>query len=142
MKLATTVNQGKPFDPELLAANYSRPMKDVAPVEGLKVVARRAAERLADVDGVAAVAMGGSLARGAADASSDVDLGLYYHGDRPLDVDALRALARELDDRHPTDAVTDIGGWGPWINASTPTCSWARSFTAPRWSTATAPWRR
>jgi predicted nucleotidyltransferase len=91
-------------------------MNDVDPVEGLKVVARRAAERLANVDGVAAVAMGGSLARGEADAHSDVDLGVYYHRDRPLDVEALRALARELDDRHPPDAVTDIGGWGPWIN--------------------------
>lgn len=86
------------------------------PVEGLKVVARRAAERLAVVDGVAAVVMGGSLARGEADARSDVDLGVYYHRDRPLDVEALRGLARELDDRHPPDAVTDIGGWGPWIN--------------------------
>ncbi|HXJ33618.1 MAG TPA: nucleotidyltransferase domain-containing protein [Candidatus Eisenbacteria bacterium] len=79
---------------------------DVAPI----------AARLAAVDGVVAVALGGSRARGAAGPESDHDLGLYYDPARPPSRDALNALARELDDRHPTDAVTRFGEWGPWIN--------------------------
>jgi hypothetical protein len=79
-------------------------------------VAAAVARRLGAIDGVVAVALGGSRGRGDADGRSDVDLGLYYDPDRRPPLDALRALARELDDRHPEDAVTDFGGWGPWIN--------------------------
>jgi len=79
-------------------------------------VADRTAGRLAAIDGVAAVVLGGSRARGEADELSDVDLGVYYDAARPFRVADLRALARELDDRHPPDAVTELGGWGPWID--------------------------
>lgn len=79
-------------------------------------LAERIAERLATVEGVTAVVLGGSHARGTADAKSDLDLGIYYRPERPPSLDALRALARELDDRHPENALTDFGGWGPWIN--------------------------
>src|SRR5436190_7371106 len=34
----------------------------------------------------------------------------------PLDVAALRAVVAALDDRGPEAEVTEIGGWGPWIN--------------------------
>ena len=74
------------------------------------------ASRLGEVPGVAAVALGGSWARGEARPDSDVDLGLYYLPDVPLDVEALRRLARDLDDRRLPDLVTEIGEWGPWIN--------------------------
>jgi predicted nucleotidyltransferase len=74
------------------------------------------AQRLGEVPGVAAVALGGSWARGEAHPDSDVDLGLYYRPDSPPDVGDLRRLARELDDRHPPDPVSEIGEWGPWIN--------------------------
>lgn len=70
------------------------------------------AERLAGVDGVVAVALGGSRARGTHRPDSDIDLGLYYRG-RP-DVDALRELAAEVSGT-PTE-VTEPGGWGPWVN--------------------------
>ncbi|MBI1816815.1 MAG: nucleotidyltransferase domain-containing protein [Deltaproteobacteria bacterium] len=73
------------------------------------------ARRLAAIDGIVAVVLGGSRARGTAHAESDIDLGIYYHPDRPLDVDALRALARELDTSQ-TATVTVPGEWGPWIN--------------------------
>jgi hypothetical protein len=73
----------------------------------------RIAARLGQIDGVVAVVLGGSRARGAARRDSDIDLGIYY---RPAHCPSLRALAQELDDRHPTDAVTDYGEWGPWIN--------------------------
>jgi Nucleotidyltransferase domain len=67
---------------------------------------------LASVDGVVAVALGGSRARGTHRPDSDFDLGLYYRGE--LDLAALRALAIEVADA-PTD-VTPPGGWGPWVN--------------------------
>jgi predicted nucleotidyltransferase len=74
------------------------------------------AARLVAIPGVVAVALGGSRARGTAAADSDVDLGVCYDPASPPSRDALGALARELDDRHPTDAVTAFGEWGPWIN--------------------------
>jgi predicted nucleotidyltransferase len=78
--------------------------------------ARVVAERLGQIDGVIAVVLGGSRARGTASADSDIDLGIFYDPDQRPSLDALRALAQELDDRHLPDLVTDFGGWGPWIN--------------------------
>lgn len=72
--------------------------------------------RLVEIEGVEAVALGGSWARGAAHPDSDVDIGIYYRSESPPSIEELRLLARELDDRHPEDALTDFGGWGPWIN--------------------------
>ena len=79
-------------------------------------LARRISTRLGGLEGVVAVALGGSWARGDAQPDSDLDLGLYYDPTGPLRIQDLRQLARELDDRHPTEAVTGFGGWGPWIN--------------------------
>jgi hypothetical protein len=73
-------------------------------------------EQVKRVDGVCAVVLGGSRARGTHTPSSDVDLGLYYHPDRPLDLPALDRVAAELDDRRQPGLLTLIGGWGPWIN--------------------------
>jgi len=74
------------------------------------------AARLIALDGVVAVVLGGSRARGTAHPDSDVDLGLYYEPATPPSRVALGALAQEIDDRHPSDAVTAFGEWGPWIN--------------------------
>lgn len=79
-------------------------------------LAKRVAERLGKMEGVAAVALGGSWARGEAHPDSDVDLGVYYRPHRPPSVAALNELARDLDDRHLPDLVTDFGEWGPWID--------------------------
>ncbi|WP_197359709.1 nucleotidyltransferase domain-containing protein, partial [Streptomyces clavuligerus] len=68
--------------------------------------------RLSEVDGVVAVALGGSRARGAHRPDSDWDLGVYYRG--AVDVGALTALAAELTGG-PV-AVAGPGGWGPWVN--------------------------
>lgn len=76
----------------------------------------RVAQQLGKIDGITAVVLGGSQARGAATPESDFDLGIYYHPAHPPSLAALRALAQELDDRHAADLVTDFGGWGPWIN--------------------------
>lgn len=74
------------------------------------------ARRLGEVEGVEAVALGGSWAREEANPDSDIDLGIYYRSGNPPQIEDLRLLAQELDDRHPPDAVTDFGEWGPWIN--------------------------
>ena len=64
------------------------------------------ATRLADVDGIEAVLLGGSRARGDHLPGSDYDPGLY---DRPpLDVAALGRLAREVTGQ--AVEVTDPGG--------------------------------
>lgn len=81
-----------------------------------EALAQRVAMRLAALPGVAAVVLGGSHATGLADATSDVDLGIYYEPDTPLGIDALRALARSLDDRGEEATVTEPGAWGPWVN--------------------------
>ena len=70
------------------------------------------AERLARVDGIVAVLLGGSRARGEHTPASDVDLGLYYRP--PLDVAALAGLAREV--AGTAVDVTEPGGWGPWVD--------------------------
>jgi predicted nucleotidyltransferase len=74
------------------------------------------AGRLGGIGGVKAIALGGSWAREEAHPDSDVDLGIYYRPENPPRITDLRLLAQELDDRHPPDAVTDLGEWGPWIN--------------------------
>jgi predicted nucleotidyltransferase len=76
----------------------------------------RVVDRLQSVRGVAAIALGGSRARGTHTQKSDVDLGIYYQPENPLDLMALNRLASELDDDRLTDLVTPIGGWGKWIN--------------------------
>ena len=79
-------------------------------------VAHDIAARLTQIKGMRAVVLGGSWARGAGDANSDIDLGIYYDPAMPLDIPELRALAAELNGSKSGDAVTEIGGWGPWIN--------------------------
>jgi predicted nucleotidyltransferase len=79
-------------------------------------LAQRIAARLGEIEGVVAVALGGSWAREEANPDSDVDLGIYYRNERRPSMEELQRLAQELDDRHPPDAVTDFGEWGPWIN--------------------------
>ena len=79
------------------------------------------------VPGVVAIVLGGSRARGTHTAQSDVDLALYYRPAEPLDVNKLRNLATVVDDTHRPDLMTDIGGWGPWINGG----GWLTVQTTP-----------
>ncbi|MFR9774683.1 nucleotidyltransferase domain-containing protein [Micromonospora sp. MS34] len=69
-------------------------------------------DRLCAVDGVVAVALGGSRARGDHRPDSDWDLGLYYRGE--LDVAGLRAVAAPVADDEVR--LTGPGGWGPWVD--------------------------
>jgi predicted nucleotidyltransferase len=73
-------------------------------------------DEVKQVKGVKAIVLGGSRARGTHTSSSDIDLGIYYHPDSPLQLNALSKVATQLDDEHQADVITDIGGWGPWIN--------------------------
>lgn len=73
-------------------------------------------DEVRQVKGVKGIVLGGSRARGTHTSTSDVDLGIYYHPDSPLDLNALSNVATQLDDEHRADVITGIGGWGPWIN--------------------------
>lgn len=79
-------------------------------------------DRLAQVEGVAAVVLGGSYASGDAHAGSDLDIGLYYAAARPFAVAAIRHIAAEFAaDAAPT--VTDFYAWGAWVNGG----AWIRT---------------
>jgi predicted nucleotidyltransferase len=73
-------------------------------------------DEVKQVEGIKAIVLGGSRARGSHTSSSDVDLGIYYHPDSPFHLNALREVASRLDDEHQAEVITPIGGWGPWIN--------------------------
>src|SRR5690242_6573877 len=73
---------------------------------------------LAEVPGVAAIALGGSRARGTATETSDYDIGLYYSAERPLDTDRLLQAVRAFADAPRGRAVTPIGG--PQIRLGNP----------------------
>src|SRR5437588_510515 len=85
-------------------------------LEHVMPLLERITRALSQIDGIGAVALGGSWARGDADDASDFDIGIYYRPERPFSIEKLEALARELDDRHEPGLVTPYGEWGPWIN--------------------------
>ncbi len=65
------------------------------------------ADRLAEIPGVEAVALGGSRARGAGRDDSDWDFGLYYRGE--IDVEAVRGLGFQGE-------IVEPGTWGRLVN--------------------------
>ncbi len=72
-------------------------------------------DRLGRVPNMAAIVLGGSYAAGTHGPASDMDVGLYYHEDRPFPIPAIRQVAGDVSsDGNPT--VTDFYGWGPWVN--------------------------
>ncbi len=78
-------------------------------------ILQRMVPAIAEVPGVAAIALGGSRARGTATETSDYDIGLYCSEGRPLDTNRLLQAARTLVDAPEAAEVTPVGGWGPWI---------------------------
>jgi predicted nucleotidyltransferase len=82
-------------------------------------ILNRIVPTLATVPGVAAIALGGSRARGTATASSDYDIGLYFSAAEPLDTGRLLRTVKTFADTPETVEVTAIGGWGPWIVGGT-----------------------
>jgi predicted nucleotidyltransferase len=75
----------------------------------------RVAPALAAVPGVVTVSLGGSRATGAAHASSDYDIGLYFRERVGLDVTRLLEVVRSLVDEPAAAQVTEVGGWARWI---------------------------
>ena len=74
-----------------------------------------AVDALMAVDGVLAIVLGGSYARGTQRANSDLDVGIYYTKSYPFSIERIRDIAIELSaDKSPV--VTDFYGWGPWVN--------------------------
>ena len=73
------------------------------------------AQRLGRIAGVAAVALGGSRARGTHRPDSDFDLGIFYREASPFRIEDVKQLAAELSDL-PDPVVTDFGRWGRWVN--------------------------
>jgi predicted nucleotidyltransferase len=83
---------------------------------GIEEILSQVVSRVSKIDGVQAIVLGGSRARGTADQHSDIDLGIYYNGADPFSTVALGAAAQELDDRHSDGLVTSFGDWGPAVN--------------------------
>ncbi|QJD85965.1 nucleotidyltransferase family protein [Cohnella herbarum] len=71
---------------------------------------------LKQINGVRAIVLGGSRARGSHTDNSDIDIGIYYDSVNGLDIPGLQKVAADMDDAGRPDLVTEIGGWGPWIN--------------------------
>jgi predicted nucleotidyltransferase len=71
--------------------------------------------KLISVQGMQAIVLGGSWASGTQRPDSDIDLGLYYFADQPLNIQQVRNIAIELNDV-PNPVVTDLGEWGRWVN--------------------------
>lgn len=70
---------------------------------------------LAELEGMVAVALGGSYARGTQHARSDLDLGLYYSDSAPFSIGEIQRVARQCSDGTPP-VVTGFYEWGPWVN--------------------------
>ena len=70
---------------------------------------------LTELEGVIAVVLGGSYARGTHHAHSDLDLGVYYSDSAPFSVEAIRRVAQQCSNGTPP-VVTDLYEWGPWVN--------------------------
>ena len=73
------------------------------------------AKRLSGISGIKAVVLGGSHARGRAQAGSDIDLYILYSEAAPFSTLCIRELAEAVNDT-PAPVVTDFYGWGPWVN--------------------------
>lgn len=82
----------------------------------IETLLERIVSRLRHVSGIEGIVLGGSRAKGMHTAESDVDIGIYYAADSPVDVAGLAEAAAELDDEGRKELITPIGGWGPWIN--------------------------
>lgn len=70
-------------------------------------------DEVKQVEGVKAIVLGGSRARGTHTSTSDVDLGIYYHSNSPLDLIALSKVATQR-----TSELGDIGQVVEEVNAA------------------------
>lgn len=73
-------------------------------------------DRLRVVPNVIAVVLGGSYASGLARRDSDIDVGVYYREAAPFSIDRVRAVAEGICTPGSVPTVTEMYGWGPWVN--------------------------
>lgn len=71
---------------------------------------------LIQIRGIKAIVLGGSHARGTAHPSSDLDIGLYYTENEPIDITAIRHLTSLICAPGKSYTVTELYEWGPWVN--------------------------
>ena len=64
---------------------------------------------------MAAIVLGGSYASGTHHEGSDLDIGLYYHEDRPFAIADIRRIAEGLS-ASKAATITDFYEWGAWVN--------------------------
>ncbi len=82
----------------------------------IDLIITRIVDQLKELEGLEAIVLSGSRARGTHSAQSDIDLGLYYLPEHPIDRKQLSEIATTLDDLNRRDIITAVGEWGPWIN--------------------------
>jgi hypothetical protein len=70
---------------------------------------------LQQVEGMAAIVLGGSYARGTQHRGSDMDIGLYYDEAQPFEIKKIRQVAAAISTAD-SPTVTGFYGWGPWVN--------------------------
>lgn len=75
----------------------------------------RLVANLRNVPNLVALVLGGSYASHTHHATSDLDVGLYYHETAPFAIDAIREIARSVAE-NGNATVTDFYGWGAWVN--------------------------
>jgi predicted nucleotidyltransferase len=80
---------------------------------------------LSGIPGIAAIALGGSYARGTARPDSDMDIGLYYSERAKPDVETIRRCIERFSVPERIPTVTDFYKWGPWVNGG----AWIHTLT-------------
>lgn len=84
-------------------------------MDEIKSIIDKITDSLSNIQGVRAVVLGGSRARGTHTVSSDIDVGIYYDASS-LDIGALNQAAQAVDDSGRENLITPPGGWGEWVN--------------------------
>ncbi len=92
------------------------------------------AERFGAIDGMRAVGLAGSYARGHTQPGSDIDLGLLYSETAPFSIASVRELAEAVNDTAGL-VVTDFYEWGPWVGYEPRPISCRRQSTRSRLGT-------
>jgi predicted nucleotidyltransferase len=80
-----------------------------------RAILARVVDAMLGVQGVLAIGLGGSHARGRARPDSDLDVVLLYDSTKSLDIAGLRLIAQQLDDGD-SPVVAGVGEWGPWVD--------------------------
>jgi len=81
----------------------------------IKDIIENIVNSLKDINGLEAIVLGGSRARGTNSSDSDIDIGLYYDKET-IDLQLLEKRAHELDQEHRKELLAKPGEWGKWVD--------------------------